>query len=154
MKNENNDQLYNLHLKRTRERINKEQNLFMEVLKDNLINKPHDGQTKEEKIENKKRLLNFVHRYVFLQRLQPLDSNVDKINRVVVESYRIKKFVKYYLFIRNFFGNFFKLRALFIILSAILFFFLEFFGHYFLLFSLNDINVTFQDIINKIPPFF
>jgi len=127
MKNENNNQLYNLHLKRTRERINKEQNLFMEVLKDNLINKPQEVQTKEEKDENKKRLLNFVHRYVFLQRLQPLDSNVDKINRVVVESYRIKKFVKYYLFIRNFIGNFFKLRALLIILSAIFFFFFRIF---------------------------
>ena len=154
MKKDNNEQLYYNHLKKTRERIVKEQDLFFEILKDSLINQPMEGQTKENKEENKKRLLNYVHRYVFLQRLQPIDSSVSKVNKLALENYRVKIFIRSYLFVRNFIGNFFKIRAFVIILSAVFFFSFEYFMHYFSFFSLNEINVTFQDIINKIPPFF
>jgi hypothetical protein len=107
MKKDNNEQLYYSHLKKTRERIVKEQDLFFEILKDSLINQPLEGQTKENKEENKKRLLNYVHRYVFLQRLQPIDSSVSKVNKVALENYRVKIFVRSYLVVRNFIGNFF-----------------------------------------------
>lgn len=153
-KNNYSDLLYKRHLAKTRERIVKEQHLYFETLKDELINKPFKGQTLEEKQLNKKRLLDYVHRYVFLKNLHPVESNVSKINYIFNEKSKVKFFLRYLILIRDIFSNFISLRTVFILSSAFLFFFVEFFLHYYFNFSLKDINVTFQDIITKIPPFF
>lgn len=148
------DLLYQSQLKRMRESIAKDNELFFESLKDDFINKPLSGQTKEEKNQSKKRLLDYVHRYVFLQRLQPVNSEIILVNSAINTNLKLASFLKYYIFFRNFIGNFFRIRAVLLIFSAVFFFFIEFFFHYYFSFSFKEINVTFQDFINKIPPFF
>src|ERR1700748_2760668 len=111
------DDLFQLHLKKARERIANENKAYFERLQEEFLNKPAEGQTKEEKELNKKRLLNYVHRYVFLNRLQPIDSNVNGLNDIVNNEKKVKSILAYYLLFRNVAGNFFKLRSILIIFS-------------------------------------
>ena len=63
---------YEAHLKRLNARIQRDQNSYIEGLKSELMKKPASGQTLEEKDINKRRILNYVHKYVFLQKLAPI----------------------------------------------------------------------------------
>lgn len=148
------NKLFERHLKRTRERIQKEQNLYYENLKSELISKPLIGQSLEEKEKSKRKLLDYIHKYVFLQRLEPIDTSSLKVLDILRANSKAKIFFKQMLLFRDLFGSILKIKSVLIFLSAIFFFFLEYWIHYYSSFLLKDVNVTLQMIIDKIPPFF
>jgi hypothetical protein len=155
--NQNNDKdivrLQELQRRRLRERIEHDRKVFFEKLTEDFIKKPAPGQTLEEKESNKRRLLNYVHRYVFLQKLQPVESNLNEISRVTFETSRIRSFFRVFLVIRSFCSSFLQVRAFFLFFSAILFFSIEYILKYVFHISWVDVNISFEDVIRKIPPF-
>jgi hypothetical protein len=146
--------LYERHLRQTRARIDKEQKLYFENLKNELINKSVLGRPVDEKKENERKILDYVHKYVFLQQLQPVDNSSVKIFKIIKESSRIKFFLRQIILFRDILGSFFGLKSVLVLSSAIFFFFLEYWFHYYSSISLKDVNITIKDIIDKIPPFF
>jgi hypothetical protein len=148
------ERLSTKHLEKLRERIRKQQENYFENLKKDFINKPAPGQTIEEMRFNRSRLLNYVHRYVFLQKLEPFYYNSRQFEQIVLEKSRVRKFLRYFLWVKTFLVQFLQLRSVLLILSAVFFFFAEYVIYKYSLVSYKDVNITFQDIINKIPPFF
>lgn len=139
---------------RNRQRIKKEQQLYFDNYKKEFLTKSVITETTKMGDEfNKNRLLNYVHKYVFLQRLEPLDTTSNEVLQLLKSDLNKKKYAKQLLDFRNVFTNFFRIKSAFILFSAFFFFFIEYYFHYYSSFSLNDVNVTFQTIINKIPPF-
>lgn len=145
--------LQELQRRKLRERIERDRKNFFDKLTEDFVKKPAPGQTVEEKEANKKRLLNYVHRYVFLQKLQPVESPLEEVNKIMFETSRVKRFFRFFLIVRSFCSNFLQVRAFFIFLSAILFFSIEYVLRYVFHISWVDVNITFEDVIRKIPPF-
>lgn len=142
-------------IERNRQRIKKEQQLYFDNYKKEFLNKSViDGISAEDDKFMKKRLLDYVHKYVFLQRLEPLDNTSTQVLQLLKSDLNKKNYAKQFFDLRNVFSNFFRIKSGFILFSAFFFFFIEYYIHYYSSFSLNDINITFESIINKIPPFF
>jgi hypothetical protein len=142
-------------IERNRQRIKKEQQLYFDNYKKEFLNKSViDGISAEDDKFMKKRLLDYVHKYVFLQRLEPLDNTSTQVLQLLKSDLNKKNYAKQFFDLRNVFSNFFRIKSVFILFSAFFFFFIEYYIHYYSSFSLNDINITFESIINKIPPFF
>lgn len=146
--------MFQQNLVRTRQRIERQNNLAFEELKKEFTKHPAlDVKTEEERKRDRKRLLKYVHKYVFLQKLEPIDnSSVEAIN-AFNKDLKNRDLLKKILLFRNVFSRFFRLKSVIILSSAFFFFFIEYYLHYYSSFSFKDINVTFEDIITKIPPF-
>lgn len=150
-----NEELLKRHRLLIRQRTDKERSLQLEIMKKEFLKHPLlDVQTSEERQKNKKRLLNYVHRYVFLQQLEPIDTSSKIVSTLLNRDQNNKNFLHKFLFFRNFFFKFFNIKSVLLLFSCLFFFFIEYFIHYHSSFSFNDINITYQTIINKIPPFF
>lgn len=150
-----NEELLKRHRLLIRQRTDKERSLQLEIMKKEFLKHPLlDAQTSEERQKNKKRLLNYVHRYVFLQQLEPIDTSSKIVSTLLNRDQNNKNFLHKFLFFRNFFFKFFNIKSVLLLFSCLFFFFIEYFIHYYSSFSFNDINITYQTIINKIPPFF
>lgn len=148
------DNLYQKHLKRLNAKIQRDQNLYFRDLKNELLTKPIPGQTPEEKQLNKQRILNYVHKYVFLQKLSPISSvPYDQVIARIKEGSKVKDWLITLLLVRDIFGTIFRVKSFLILASAVLFFSFEYWLHYHTSVSLKDINVTYQTVIEKIPPF-
>jgi hypothetical protein len=151
--------LYEKHKKNMQEHIAKEQKFFVEKLANELENDPlFFDQDLEGRRQNRQRLLNYVHRYVFLYNLKPIDIVAEAKKKqdsrtILKEASRVRAFLGKLLLIRNFLNNFFKLRSIILIFSALFFFFCEYWVHYYSSFSFKDVNITYQSILEKIPPF-
>lgn len=152
-KDKENAWLQEVQRRKLRERIERDRKIFFDKLTEDLIKKPAPGQTVEEKEANKKRLLDYVHRYVFLQKLQPVEPSLDEFSKIAFETSRIKRFFKFFLVVRSFCSSFLQVRAFFIFLSVVLFFSIEYILKYVFHISWADVNITFDDVIRKIPPF-
>lgn len=150
-----NEELLQKHRLLIRQRIDKERSSQLETMKQEFLKHPLlDSQTFEERQKNKKRLLNYVHRYVFLQQLEPVDNSSEIVSNLLNKDQNNKVFLNKFLFFRNFFFKFFNIKSVLLLFSCLFFFSIEYFIHYHSSFSFNDINVTYETIINKIPPFF
>lgn len=153
------ERLYIRRREALRKRIALEQKHYIDSLRDELVNKPLPGQTKEEKEASKHRLLKYVQRYVFLKNLEPLDTDVArgdlfKTSIFYDDSKRVKNFLGFLLMAREVLSNFLKMRSLVMAASVVFFFSFELWIHYYSSFSLKDVNISFQTIVDKIPPFF
>lgn len=147
--------LYQQHLKRLNAKMRRDQDLYFKDLKNELLTTTTPGQTPEEKQLNKKRILNYVHKYVFLQKLSPILSvPYDQVIARIKEGSKVKDWLITLLLIRDIFGTIFKVKSFLILASAVFFFSFEYWLHYHTSVSLKDINVTYKTIIEKIPPFF
>jgi len=150
-----NDNLYHQHLKRLNAKIRRDQDLYFRDLKNEFVMNPMSGQTSQDKQLNKQRILNYVHKYVFLQKLSPvLSVPYDQVITHIKEGSKVKDWLILGLLIRDIFGTIFGIKSLLILVSAIFFFAFEYWLHYYTSVSLKDIHVTYKTIIEKIPPFF
>jgi hypothetical protein len=146
---------YEAHLKRLNARIQRDQNSYIEGLKSELMKKPASGQTLEEKDINKRRILNYVHKYVFLQKLAPIvNLPYSQVVARIKEGSKVRDLLVVLLAVRDVFGVILRIKTVVIIASAVFFFFVEYWFHYYTALSFKDINITFKTIIEKIPPFF
>lgn len=147
------------HLKLMRQKIQRDQKLEYENFRNSkLVSFSKEPKLTNERILHRKRLQEYVTKYVFLQNLQPLPSSSEKPDSkalsVLRENYTAKDLIKRFLFFRNFFSKFLRIRSVFLVLSAFFFFSFEYYLRYYSSVSLNDINITYEFIIGKIPPFF
>jgi len=151
----NKNNLYQNHLKRLNAKIQRDQNAYIEDLKNELLTKPAPGQTVKEKEMNKQRILSYVHKYVFLQKLSPI-ANVpySQVVARIKEGSKVKDLLRILLVVRDVFGTIFRVKAVLIIASAVFFFLIEYWFHYYTTLSFKDVNITYKTIIEKIPPFF
>lgn len=152
------ERLYIRQREALRIRIALEQKHYIDGLRDELVNKPLPGQTKEDKEANKHRLLRYIQRYVFLKNLEPLDTDVERGDHLKMgilhdDSKRVKSFLGFLLRARELLSNFLKTRSLVMAASVVFFFSFELWIHYYSSFSLKDVNISFQTIVDKIPPF-
>lgn len=142
-----------------RQKIQREQKLAYENFKNSkLISLSKEPKLTEDRILHRKRLQEYATKYVFLKNLEPLSISAEKPDRrsltILRENYTAKDLLKKFLLFRNFFSKFVRIKFVFLFLSAFFFFSFEYYLRYYSSISLNDINVTYQDIIGKIPPFF
>ena len=150
-----NDQLLQKHRLLIRQRIDRERISQLEIFKKEFLSHPSlDIQTPEERNKNKKRLLNYVHRYIFLQQLEPLDNSSVEIDNLIKRDLNNRTFLQKFLLFRNFVSKFFSIKVVLLLCSCLFFFSLEYFIHYYSSFSFRDVNVTYETIITRIPPFF
>jgi len=141
-----------------RQKIQRDQKLEYENFRNSkLISLSKEYKLTEQRLSNRKRLQEYATKYVFLQNLGPLPISTEKSDlqslAILRENYTAKDLIKKFLLFRNFFSKFFRIKFVFLLLSAFVFFSFEYYLRYYSSLSLNDINVTYQDIIGKIPPF-
>ena len=151
----NKTNVYQSQLKRLNFRIQRDREAYIKNLKHELLTKPAPGQSLGEKELNKQRILNYVHKYVFLQKLTPIVSiPYSQVLTRIKEGSKVKDFLMVLLVVRDVFGTIFRLKAVLIIASAVFFFLIECWLHYYTTMSFKDVNITYKTIIEKIPPFF
>lgn len=110
-------------IERNRQRIKKEQQLYFDNYKKEFLNKSViDGISAEDDKFMKKRLLDYVHKYVFLQRLEPLDNTSTQVLQLLKSDLNKKNYAKQFFDLRNVFSNFFRIKSVFILFSAFFFF--------------------------------
>jgi hypothetical protein len=136
-------------------RIQREREKSFQKLKNEILNTSDLYFTNEEKEQKKRELLNFVQRFVFTNNLK---SSLIEESQLIKASYlKDKKFInnffKIVLLFRSFLSKLPQLRAFLIIACVFFFFFFEYWFHYYTSFSLKNIQITYKDIIEKIPPF-
>jgi len=96
-------------IERNRQRIKKEQQLYFDNYKKEFLNKSViDGISAEDDKFMKKRLLDYVHKYVFLQRLEPLDNTSTQVLQLLKSDLNKKNYAKQFFDLRNVFSNFFR----------------------------------------------
>lgn len=136
------------------EKIARDREIAFEKWKREISESQDPTITKEERDKRRKELLNFVHRYVFEKKLGPVEKiSVERIKLDYEREQSISKgFLQGMVTARNFLGAFFKIRAIMLLTSAF-FFSAEYWLHYYTSFSLKDVSITYQDVIEKIPPF-
>ena len=147
------------HLNMMRQKIQRDQKLEYENFRNSkLVSFSKEFKLSDERILHRKKLQEYVTKYVFLQNLQPLPSVSEKPDSrslsILKENYTARDLIKKFLFFRNFFSKFLRVRFFLLVLSAFFFFSFEYYLRYYSYISFNDINVTYEDIIGKIPPFF
>lgn len=143
--------------KKFRERVFREQEMEFQKLKKDFIEGSLPQLSIEEREKRRTVLLNFVHRYVFINNLASFEASFE--TDVIREKYfkeikSTKTIVQKILWLRIFIKQIFSFKSILILSSAFLFFFFEYILHYYTMVSLKDINITFKNIIEKIPPFF
>lgn len=145
--------------KKFRERILREKEVDFAKWKKEIFESSESTISKEEREKRRKELLSFVDRYAFNSKLAP-QSNLEQASTVTVgawflrEQNFLKRFLTFILLFRNFVNATLKIKSILILVSAFFLFTVEYWLHYYSSFSLKDINITFKDIIDKIPPFF
>lgn len=121
-----NEELLKRHRLLIRQRTDKERSLQLEIMKKEFLKHPLlDSQTSEERQKNKKRLLNYVHRYVFLQQLEPIDTSSKIVSTLLNRDQNNKNFLRKFLFFRNFFFKFFNIKSVLLLFSCLFFFLLN-----------------------------
>lgn len=147
------------HLNLMRQKIQRDQKLEYENFRNSqLVSFNKDIKLTEERILHRKRLQEYATKYVFLQNLEPVSTLSQKPDSqsltILKENYTAKSLLKKFLLFRNLLSKFLRIRFIFLLLSAFVFFSFEYYLRYYSSVSFNDINITFEDIIGKIPPFF
>lgn len=138
------------------ERVNQQQEALYQKWKKDILEGYDPNVGKEERERRKKELLDFVHRYVFVNNLKPVDQILPDTMKLKFdrEQTRLQRFINVLLLVRNFINYLPRFKTFMILCSAFLFFSFEYWLHYYTSFSLKDVNLTYKDIIEKIPPFF
>lgn len=145
--------------KKFREKILREKEADFAKWKKEIFESSESTLSKEEREKRRKELLSFVDKYAFNSRLSA-SGNSEEIStasagsRFLREQNFLKKFLNFILLLRNFVNSTLKVKSIFILASAFFLFTVEYWLHYYTSFSLKDVNITFKDIIDKIPPFF
>jgi len=136
-------------------RIKAQREKAFQKLKDEILNTNDLYFTNEEKEQKKKELLKFVQRFVFTNNLKTTlfeESEAIKASYLKDKKF-VNNFLKTFLFLRNFVNELPKFKSFLIIFCIFSFFFLEYWFHYYTSFSLKNVQISYKDIIEKIPPF-